>query len=163
MKRLLLDTNIYGELIFDRDFPLLKENIKDKFVAHGFRIVREELRDVPKSSKVQGKNMRIGLLHIYDEIIKKEYPLTEEIERLGAEYYKIYHQLGSIHSYDKMRNDFLIVACATLNQVDLVVSEDNKTLLVENALKAYDQVNQQINKKIPDFIGYLEFKRLLLE
>lgn len=163
MKRLLLDTNIYGEMIFDKSFPIIKENIKEKVVVHGFRVVRDELRDIPKSSKIQGRNMRIGLLHIYDELIKKEYLVTPEMEKLSEEYYKCYHQLGSIHPYDKMHNDFLVVACATLNQVDVVISEDNKTLLVENALKSYDLINKQLNKKTPNFIGYLEFKRLLLE
>jgi len=163
MKRLLLDTNIYGEMIFDSNFLKLEEGLKNRFVVHGFRIIREELRDLPKSSRIQGRNLRIGLLHIYDEVTKKEYPLTEEIKKLSEDYYKIYHQLGSIHPYDKMCNDFLIVACATLNQIDLVVSEDNKTLLVENALRAYELVNKQLNKRTPDFIGYLELRRLLLE
>ena len=163
MKRLLLDTNIYGEMIFDADFLMLKEGLRNEFVVHGFRVVRDELRNIPKSSKIQGKNMRIALLHVYDEIVKKEYLPTEEMERLSNEYYQVYHQLGSIHSYEKIHNDFLIVACATLNQIDLVVSEDNKTLLVENALRAYDLVNKQKNMKTPNFKGYLELKRLLLE
>jgi len=163
MKRLILDTNIYGEMIFDGSFPTFKENIKERVIIHGFRVVRDELRDVPKSSKIQGRNMRIGLLHIYDEIIKKEYEITPEMEKLSEEYYNYYRQLGSIHSYDKIHNDFLVVACATLNQIDIVVSEDNKTLLVENALKSYDAVNTELNKKTPNFIGYLEFKRWLFE
>ncbi len=163
MKRLLLDTNIYGELIFDKDFLKLEDGLKNKFVVHGFRVIRDELRDTPKSSQVQGQKLRLGLLHVYDEVIKKEYSLTEEMKKLSEDYYKIYHQLGSIHPYDKMCNDFLIVACATLNQIDLVVSEDNKTLLVENSLKAYETVNRRINKRTPTFLGYLKLRRLLLE
>ncbi len=162
MKRLLLDTNIYGEMIFDADFLGLSRCLKEQFVVHGFRVIREELRDIPRSSRLQGRNLRISLLHIYDELIKKEYHITVEMEQLSKEYYLVYHQLGSIHPYDKMRNDFLIVACATINQIDLVVSEDNKTLLVENALKAYQIVNQQKNRQTPNFIGYLELRRLLL-
>jgi len=106
MKRLLLDTNIYGELIFDRDFFKLKSSIEKKDIVHGFKVVRDELRDVPKKVKVEGKNLRVGLLYLYD---------------------KIY-------------NDFLIVACACINQIDIVVSEDNKSMLIENARKAYDLV-----------------------
>ena len=82
MKRLLLDTNIYGELIFDSDFIKLKTAISKKYVVHGFKVVRDELRDLPKEIKVEGKNLRIGLLHIYDELTKKSYVLTEELTKL---------------------------------------------------------------------------------
>ena len=44
MKRLLLDTNIYGELIFDGDFTKLKAAIQKKYVVHGFKVVRDELK-----------------------------------------------------------------------------------------------------------------------
>ncbi len=120
MKRLLLDTNIYGEFILDRDFLKLKEEIQNKFVIHGFKIIRNELRDVPKEIKLERKNLRISLLHIYDELVKKDY------------------------------------------QIDVVVSEDNKSMLTENALKAYRIINALEKKKTPNFIGYLEFKRWLI-
>ena len=48
MKRLLLDTNIYGEMVFDSSYLQLKESLKKKVVVHGFKVIRNELRDVPK-------------------------------------------------------------------------------------------------------------------
>ena len=162
MKRFLLDTNIYGELILDSDFVKIKTEIAEKAVIHGFKVIRDELRDVPKKIKLNRNNLRIGLLHIYDELISKSYPLTAEIGKLSNDYYKIYRKLGGSKEQGKIIDDFLIVACAAIHQIDIVVSEDNKSMLVENALKAYDLVNALKKKRTPKFIGYLEFKRWLI-
>ncbi len=163
MKRLLLDTNIYGEMVFDSDSTSIREKILEKMIIHGFKLVREELRAVPRYVLLEKKNLRIALLHIYDEIIKKEYPVTSEITDLADAYYKKYRELGGSCSFDKMSTDFCVVACATIHQIDIVVSEDNKTMLVESALKAYDSENSLRKVKTPEFIGYLKFKRLLCE
>lgn len=163
MKRLLLDTNIYGELVLDADFEALKRSILLHCVVHGFRVIRDELRDVPKDNMIGGKSLRLSLLHIYDEFTKKSYPLTDDIRQLGELYFKEYRNLGGSKAPEKMIPDLWIVACATMNQIDIVVSEDNKSMLTENALKAYDTVNTVHQKKTPNFIGYLELKRWLLE
>lgn len=161
MKRLLADTNIYGELALDKEYELLKNKIKSTCIVHGFEIVRRELRAVPKNAVLNDRKLRLALLHIYDEITKKSYPLTLEIEELCRYYFKEYRAFGGSKSFDKLHNDFCVVACATIHQIDIVVSEDNKSMLVENALKAYDLVNEHNNRKTPRFIGYLEFKRWL--
>ena len=163
MKRFIFDTNIYGELIFDRDFLRLKEAVKKNAVIHGFTIIRNELRDVPKQIKLEGKNLRIGLLHIYDELTSKSYSLTSEIEKLGNDYYTAYRSFGGSKALREILNDFLIVACASQYSINIIVSEDNKTMLTENARKAYNTVNGLSNRKTPQFFGYLELKRWLIE
>lgn len=163
MKRLLLDTNIYGELLFDEEYNNIKENIVRKIVVHGFKVVRNELRDVPRSTRVSGRNLRVALLHIYDEIIKKSYENDAPVKELTEKFYFEYKKIGGSLGYDKMIADFSVVACATIHQIDIVVSEDNKTMLTENAIKTYEIVNTLFKKRTPKFIGYLEFKRLLLE
>lgn len=162
MKRLLLDTNIYGELILDVDFLKLREEIRKKFVVHGFKIIRDELRDVPKKVKLEGKNLRISLLHIYDELTNKDYVSDKKIKKLAESYHGAYREFGGSKAYDKMYNDFCIVACAAIYQIDIVVSEDNKSMLTENALKAYNLVNSLEEERTPEFIGYLKFKRWLI-
>ncbi|HIG93221.1 TPA: type II toxin-antitoxin system VapC family toxin [Candidatus Woesearchaeota archaeon] len=163
MKRLLPDTNIYGELILDKDYELLKNKILALCVIHGFEIVRGELRDVPRNVLLEGKKLGLSLLHIYDELIKKSYPLTPEIEELSTKYFQEYKSLGGSKSFDKLHNDFCVVACATIHQIDIVVSEDNKSMLVESALRAYDIINSKEKRRTPSFLGYLEFKRWLVE
>ncbi len=163
MKRLLLDTNIYGELAFDGQSTAVREKILEKVIVHGFRPVREELRAVSRRVLLERRSLRIALLHIYDEIIKKEYPLTSEITDLAEVYYKKYRELGGSCAHDKMFTDFSVVACATLHQIDIVVSEDNRTMLVQHSLDAYNEINSSRMVRTPQFIGYLEFKRWLSE
>ena len=161
MKRLLLDTNIYGELILDAEYSRLKELISQKSVIHGFQPIRQELRDVPLSMKLNGKSLRISILHIYDELTKKFYPLSEEIQALAEKYYLAYRNLGGNRGHPAMITDCAIVACATIHQIDLVVSEDNKSMLSDAARKAYSVVNATEKKKESRFLGYLELKRWL--
>ena len=163
MKRLLLDTNIYGELVFDGEYISLKDKMPQRCVIHGFDVVRKELRDVPSKVKVYGHNLRISLLHVYDEITAKSYSLTEEMSELAHQYYNTYRDLGGSKSEEQMFNDFTVVACASLHQIDIVVSEDNKSMLVENALKSYNLINEKQKIRTPEFIGYLQFKRWLNE
>lgn len=162
MKRLLLDTNIYGEMVFDTDYLKIKNVFRKKVVIHGFKVVRNELRDVPKKVKFEEKNLRIRLLHIYDEFVSKCYEVTPQMEKLSKDYYDGYHQFGGIRSYLDLKNDFLVVACASIHQIDVVVSEDNKSMLSENALKSFQLINSTQNLRTPEFIGYLEFKRWLI-
>lgn len=61
-----------------------------------------------------------------------------------------------------MINDFIIVACASKNNLDIVVSNDNVTMLTENAIRAYDDVNKIISLKTPKFIDYKEFKEIIM-
>ncbi len=163
MKRIILDTNIYGELIFDKEYTNLKDAIPKKLTVYGFRVIRDELRDIPKKIKVEGSNFRIAILHIYDEITQdRSFPMTEEMQDLAELYFSSYKDFGGVQSRDHIKDDFLIVACASIKGMDIVASEDNKTLLSENAQKAYKLMNASQKLKTPEFIGYLEFKRWLI-
>ncbi len=165
MKRLLLDTNIYGLMSTDPQFHLLHTAILDKreqFFIYGFSVVRKELKDAPRKT-TSGKNIQAPLLHAYDRVITKEYPLTDLYRELAEEYYLVYHALGGNHTKEKLFSDFLIVACASVKEIALVVSEDNATLRNENALKAYGEVNTRRHIHLPTLIGYQEFKELILK
>jgi hypothetical protein len=56
----------------------------------------------------------------------------------------------------------MIVAEATISKLDIVVSDDNRTMLSEPAKRAYFSVNKEHNLFTPNFIGYSEFKKKLL-
>ncbi len=60
-----------------------------------------------------------------------------------------------------MMNDFMVVACASLHELDLAVSDDNRTMLSEFAIKSYKIENSLRRYRTPNFIGYGEFRRLL--
>jgi predicted nucleic acid-binding protein len=164
MKRIILDTNIYGEMVVDPEINKLKEDFekcKKVILIYGIRnIIRKELRQTSKDKLIQGKKLRSNLLGLYDMFTAgmRELSITEEHKHLADDYYKVYREFGGSKSKNIMFNDLLIVACASFKEMDIVVSEDEKTMLAENAIKAYKLVNNINNKRTPRFIGYKDFK-----
>ena len=164
MKRLLADTNFYGFLAKDTERLEIVGSIKTskKLLIYGFRIIRNELRDVPKKIKVEGKNLRIDLLNLYDEITEKHrLKFTDLILKRADDYYKAYREFGGSKSKNEIINDFVIVACASLNDCDIIVSNDERSMLTENAIRAYNLVNSVIRKRTPQFVDYQRFKKML--
>ena len=156
MKRILLDTNIYGELVIDPEIDVIKTGIKKKpLVIYGNRLIRKELR------MADIRSLRLSLLSLYDEIAKKEYEIDDNMKNIANSYYKAYREFGGSKSKDKIINDFIIVACATVHILDIVVSEDEKSMLIENVIRSYNLVNDIIKKITPQFIGYEKFKEML--
>ena len=163
MKRIVLDTNIYGFMAKDDERSEIVEKIKtSKLIIYGFKIIRNELREVPKQIKVGGKSFRIDILNLYDSIVENHLlEFTDKIETISENYYKAYREFGGIKQQNEIINDFIIVSAASLNNLDIVVSNDEKSMLTVNAVRAYNLVNSIINKRTPEFINYPVFKRML--
>lgn len=162
-RKFLLDTNIYGEMVVDVDIELLKseyERCRVIILIYGINeVIRKELRATPKHIKVGNRKLRSNLLGLYDAFTGNHgLSLKEEHKKLADAYYLAYRHFGGSKTKDSVFNDFLIVACAALNGMDVVVSEDEKTMLAENAIKAYGFVNDLSKKRTPRFIGYKGFK-----
>ena len=166
MKRLLLDTNIYGLLAGDPEASFLIELYelkKEHFLVYGFSLIRKELRETSKNKTFLGKNLRVALLNLYDRITRNHVLLVETNLLLGIaeNYFTAYRILGGNFSRNELIKDFIIVACASKKGVDIVVSQDNATMLSDLALRAYIIVNTNLQLKNPDFLDYNEFKALL--
>ena len=150
----IIDTNIYGLLLADKIYGAeLIEKIKadSNFLIHNFKLLRNELRGAPKT------------LPIYDKLVaNRVIEETKEIKDLANEYFKIYKENQGVQGQKRILNDFKIVACATILNCDLVVTEDQRTLLNPIAVKAYRYVNLKINKRMPTFFRYKELKRKYL-
>jgi|SRR3989344_4048878 len=162
--RIILDTSIYGKIIEDaiEDKIVEKTNIhKHDLTIYGIRMVRSELRAAPKHSKDR-YDLRIALLKLYDALTKgRELQIKPLASNLAILYYKGYRKNGGSVSWNDMKNDMTIVAEATISKLDIVVSDDNRTMLSRPAKKAYYTVNKEHNMITPNFIGYSEFKRKL--
>lgn len=166
-KRILLDTSVYGMLAEDNNvFTLLMEKKKEvEIVFYGCTVIRNELRATPKEICEMNKNLRIHLLYLYDSLITKEnhnLMINEFVEILAKKYMEEYKiQKGSI-GYDHMKNDFFIVALATIYQMDIVVSNDKRTLLSPAATEAYNCVNKEQGFRNPAYLHYNLFKRKII-
>ncbi len=168
MKRVLLDTNVYEHIL--RHFgeaELQRLFEQDLMVFYGTAIVRKELRGISATLKIavdrRLRSLRIVLLNLYDALNGEHvYGITPEMELLAEKYFVAYRMAGGIKSKDEILADFIIVACAASKNLDIVISEDAKTLLSKNALSAYRLVNELDAKRTPEFISFEEFKELLL-
>ena len=164
MTRVLADTNIYGTLSKDPERLSIVGGIKSnrKLIIYGFKIIRDELRNIPKKIKIEGKNLIIDLLNLYDEITgKHNLKFTDDIVKRADDYYRAYREFGGSKSKNEIMNDFVIVACASVNNLDIVVSNDERSMLTENAIRAYKLINSVIGITTPQFISYEKFKKML--
>ena len=162
MKRVLLDTNVYGELALDPALEKIRERItlSSSFVFYGVELIRKELRETPKSEKFGNRNLRIILLSMYDDVTKEHtLSITPEVVELAGNFYKAYREFGGLKSKSEISSDFLIVAVAVLHDLDVVVSNDEKTMLTENAVKAYRLIADVKKKRLPGLIVYDRFRR----
>ena len=81
MKRILLDTNSYGELAIDTYIDEIMRDVKMKeCVIYGVKTIRKELRATPKNKLHENRKLRILMLNIYDQFVK-----SHELEETGEE------------------------------------------------------------------------------
>ena len=158
-----MDTNIYGRLIEEENFREIATKIKndEEFKVYGFGLIRKELRDTPKSSKLGRLSRRNLLLSVYDGITGGKYLKDSlQIHRLAMKFYNSYRELGGIRNWDKTNIDvdFTIVACAMFYKLDIVVSDDIKTTLSKVALKAYKHISAKEALRVPTFYHYSDLK-----
>ena len=161
------DSNFYELMIKYLDVDKIRK-IKENglFVFYGIDLIRKELRATPKAKKelVRDKflKLRNALLLVYDLLVDKhKYKTDSRISQIAEEYYIAYKVLKGKATKDEIINDFKIVACATFHHIDILVSNDNKTMLSPESKKAYSSVNEIKKLTTPNFIGFEEFKKML--
>ena len=166
MKRVLFDTSVYGRLVTDR---ITLQNVEKRqescqIVIYGARIIRQELRETPKSTTLEGKKLRILLLSIYDSLIKKDHhdlSYNKLVGALSEDYFKAYRRDGGSLPNQEMKNDLIIIATATIYQLDIVVSDDERSMFSDKAIRAYGRINKEYGMKNPIFKTYTNFKKEL--
>lgn len=159
--RVLLDTNIYG-FICDAQNPqiFVDEVFKWELLICGSTVIRRELRRISKRKVVGRLKTRALALDLYDRLVgeKRNYAVSELVKSIARKYYSQYRGL---HAWSEIENDFLIVATASLHNVDVVISGDERTLVSEYAIQAYKTVNASFKLRVPSFLKFDEFKRLI--
>ncbi len=160
MKRVLLDTNVYTALLQEGEAGKLVvvQAAALGFRFYGFEEVRHELKSAPRIVLHFSENLRADLLRLYDAVVSREYNFEQRMMDLAVEYYSAYRSFGGGISHKDIITDFLIVACASLNQVDVVVSQDSASMLNAYAKKAYAEVNTRHRLAIPMLWKYDGFK-----
>jgi len=158
--RVMLDTNIYGLIANEADPETLVEAIANSNVlVCGSKVVRNELRKIPNLKNEKARKLRSDVLKYYNVLVKgkRDYQVNRLIQELAEEYRKSYAKSGS----EGLKNDFLIVATASIHQVKIVCSDDEKTMKSAEARKSYSEANSKFEIPKPEFISLKEFKQLI--
>lgn len=166
MQRIIFDTSVYGKMIFDERVLL---NVRNKiqsheFLVYGTSIIRKELRATPKSIRKGSQKIRILLLNLYDSFIVKDNQNLKSnklVEDLSGDYFLEYKKNGGALSNDAIANDLMIVATATIYHLDIIISDDERTMLSDKAVKSYTNVNKRYGLDNPIFKKYAQFIREL--
>lgn len=161
MLRVIFDTNIYGLLIKEEKIERIRDELlKDSnFVICGFGLVRKELRDTPKNEKLGRLSKRNLLLGLYDELTKGKYLKDSiQINKLALKFYNAYREFDGIRNWNEVNVDFTIVACASFYKLDVVVSDDSKTMLSKSATKAYKHITLKEGMWHPNFWKYSDLR-----
>lgn len=162
----MLDTSVYGKLIVDEEIlnKVMKKYQNHEFIIYSTPIIRKELRATPKTAVHGVKKLRILLLNLYDSFITKDnqnLKFNKLIEALSNDYFLEYKKNKGSLSNEAIRNDLVIVATATIYQLDVIVSDDEKTMLSDKAIRSYISVNKKYGLKEPKFKKYSKFKKEL--
>ncbi len=165
MNRILFDTSVYGRLIHEPEvLEKIKEGYKKEFILYGCSTIRNELRKTPKNIILGKKKAQIMLLEIYDSFILKDnhnLKYNKLVEDLVTDYIREYKGSKGNLSEDSIKNDFTIIATATIYQLDIVVSGDKRSMLSEKAIKSYEKVNSEYGLANPKWRQYEDFKKEL--
>jgi len=167
MRRILLDTNIYGLIVEKHEREEFKELInKTDIIVYGCSIVRKELRNVPKNVTILTpdglRKVRTLLLSLYDAITKEhEIIVDDNTIKLAQKYLNEFTRITKQTNIVHLKIDFILVACATVHNLDLIVSDDHTTLLSPTALNAYQSINAEEGFKLPPIIKYDHLKKIL--
>lgn len=164
MVDLILDTNIYGKIIIDKNsLELIDKIVKSGLVVHNFELIREELRKTSKTKKIKRAKTRTTLLNAYDAITtNKRISENKKMAVLADRYFREYRKLGGGVSRKNIISDFKIVACASVKGFDIIVSDDDRTMKSKNSMSAYNIINLQNKLRSPNFLSYNQMKTSLL-
>ena len=163
MLRLILDTNIYSSIAKDKDSKEIARKIKENnnLKIYGYKSIKNEIKEIPKSLKYGNQKYRTLLINLYFDLIKEQYPESQNIKKLAEIYYKEFKKLGGKRSFNDLKTDFEIVACASIHKLDLIIYDDEKTLKGNIAIKVYREVNLRNLLRTPAFYSYEDLKKII--
>lgn len=166
-KTYILDTNVYGELLIEKNREKLIEKIKEdkSNLIYGVDIVEKELSETPSDIKYKGNELRKLLIDLFESLSKNIINSTPLAKYLANAYFKKYKKLSKKYNINKEKHnennlkiDFEIIAIASLNSIDIVVSSDKRTMLSQISKDICKYINDKNGLRTPELLDYLKFK-----
>ena len=148
---ILIDTSLYIAAVQDIELEKLLEGLSQKAFIQSCDVIEEEIHDSSEflrrtNRKQQAEKLRL----IYDKVHKGNIGKTERIFNLAKEYHKS-AELSKKQDKD-IKNDFLIVASASVAGVETILSLNRKTMASEEMVKIYNTINPRNKYRAPIFL-----------
>ncbi len=170
--KIILDTNVYGEILVEENREELVKKIKEdkSSVIYGVDIIEEELSETPSEIKYKGKELKKLLIDLFETISKEIINITPLAKYLAEDYFRRYKKLSKTKKYNinkekysekNLKIDFEILAIASLNSIDIVVSSDIRTMLSQISKDICKYINNQNKLRTPRLLDYKSFKENL--
>lgn len=148
--KILVDTSVWIECRENEELKTCIMVASKKFEMCSSEIVEDEIRKAYNFSRRKrlqhAEEWKLFLESIKRAVVKKR----ESVIILSEEYYNEGRKMGL--KADEMISDLLIVASASLNNVDFIFTLNRKTMSSSLAQAVYKIVNEKKRLKTPQFI-----------
>jgi len=158
MKNILLDTNIYGLALEKKDVAHAlaflaeeKQKSEKRYFVLGSEIINDEINANPH------KETKTRLNELYQVVISGEIRLTDKIKELALEYLNECKN----NSVKITIEDCQIVASSCFANVDLIVTDNRKTMMNPKAIDIFTSISRNKKLRTVKFVGYETLKRFL--
>ena len=155
MKRILLDTNIYGWALEKQGIADLlaffaeKKQTKEIFVL-GSEIINKEINANPY------REARERMKELYQAVISGEIRLTESVESLANIYFNVCEEKRIKITLE----DCGIVSSASLAGVDVIITDNRSTMSNAKSIEIFDSINRKRKLKHFKFMNSDEAIRM---
>lgn len=161
MKRVILDTSVYGKLVEEPKIAaIILQKVPKEFVIYGTDVIRKELRETPKSLLHKGKKLRGLLLLFYSALVRKD--------NHDLHYNKLIETLFIAPKGNKQDIISFGAICEPTKHVRILLWVHYKDYLLEYRKKGgntstYRAVNKSYGMPDPVFKTYRTFREELLK
>jgi len=146
----MIDTSVWIECGKDADLRLAIEKIAEKNEIRSSGIIDEEIERAYDLLIKQKRHGESKFRELYFKLKKATVKESEAVKSLTNEYYK---EGGKIKlRVGQMIADLTIVASASLDNADFILTLNRKTMSSDSARNVYSLVNSRRKLRIPQFL-----------
>lgn len=157
--RILLDTSVWVECRTDEEIKKVIEILANKFEIRSSEKIDDELEDAYNFLRKKRMRGADEVKQIYYTCKKATIKLTEFVKKVARAYAEEGRKLRL--PIKEMEADFAIVAAASADAVDFILTLNRKTMASEHAQATYAIVNSRLKLRTPQFLtDKISFRRL---
>lgn len=155
----MIDTSVWLECRNDTELRVIIANLSHKFEIRSSETIDGEINDAYNFLKKKRMHGAEDVKRIFDETKKATVRLTPFVEKLARNYAEEGRRFGL--RVKEMEADLAIVAAASADGDDFILTLNRKTMASDFAKETYAIVNAKMKLRTPQFLAdKISFRRL---